>query len=674
MVATYSFTIAGPPPTGWPVLKAVLSAIGDELGVLMGTLSTRLRADHAVGASILLVESAYGFPSSGTLVVEGETDLVTYSGVDLTPGAQRFTGCSVLTADHKAEAEVIDYSRLYSRIDAVRRATQVAYADGSDLSRVGRRHAVDRPRALSSSDTIFRSLVQLIAYMPRNNIYALEQVLDVLFPGGGWDVYTSLIEHPAKIFITLPDALGTSARGRAFMGAREDLTSGSTTAITCSESPVKVTAVRIQPTQVDIPDPLISDDWTLLPSVESPPWTFVGETAGVEATYFSIVSGVLQQTVSGTDSGREQLTRTDIGQEMNRLEACWHPDTLTVVGARPWYLCLRDGAYEYALAWSDTDIILGQSDGTVVAGPFAVDLSTGWQQLRLERIGDMVYGSVGRTRVLSADVADFAVSSDTLATFGYFDNSDAQNWIVQWDNVQLYLRNRRNYWNLAGTAGQFTLSSDVLSDVAGVFVAGDVTKRVRTVATNDVNDGIWEIIARPSASQIQLDGIERTDGVLDVLTPTVFETKNPRFREVDVGKDIVIASGLNIGTHAITAFVDRYNVICAGSAFVTEDDVTWKFSALNFATESNVEWEIVDAGSVTGAALTLRAALPYAATPVTVEYTTVESAQALQDESAENDPVDTYWPFYVYGPERWIEDLLNEIKMGGIILDFNRVY
>ena len=64
--------------------------------------------------------------------------------------------------------------------------------------------------------------------------------------------------------------------------------------------------------------------------------------AGVEADYFSVSGGVLEQTIitscAGTDSGRYRLTRLDIGRETTRFEIGWRPDTLSTVGGRPWQL------------------------------------------------------------------------------------------------------------------------------------------------------------------------------------------------------------------------------------------------------------------------------------------------------------------------------------------------
>jgi hypothetical protein len=672
-MATYSFTIAVLANAGqgiggsgyWDPLRASIEACAEEVASLYGYRMTRLRAAHSAGDTTLNVESTYGFATSGYLLLQGETDVLAYSGIVQTPTAQQFTGVSPLEFDHDEEDEVIDWNRNTTQMDLLRRATLIEYADGKDLNRIARNNNITRPRPLVS-DTDFRRLVKVLAWIQKNNIYAIELLLAALYPGGGYTIYESLVEHPCKVFITLPDEVGSTQLGRAFLTRKDDKTSTTATSVTVDKTPTQVISVITQPVEQTL-------DMSALPSAASPAWSYVAESAGAEGTYFSIVSNELRHShPAGTDSGRYEKTIVEIDQLYNRIECAFKISSTTTVGGYPWKLFIRDGEREYALIWSDAAMALGQEDETLVSSTVAITPGTDWHRFRLERDGDWVHAFYDGARKISALASTFGASAGTLASFGYTDNGNANQWIVLWDDARIYSKSDYNWWNLPGTNGSVSTGSAILTDAGAPFAASDTGKIVFLNASNNVNYGTW-LATYTAATQLTLSGISHTDGQLSTLTPTTFVTTRDRFASTDIGKTITVASGANAGDHVITAFTDARHVTCAASTLVTQVDTPWAFK-VTFTNEAAIAYELTDAGTNAAAVLTLRQSLPQVNQPVTVHYADVESAQVLLDETVENTGGTLYYPFYIAGPDEWIKALLDDITAAGVIPCFSNPF
>lgn len=648
------------------VTRAVIEALGQAMTDLGGYQLTRLRAPALIGDTTLDVESAAWDAADGSAWIGNEPEKITYTGKVLTAGGQQLTGVSGITMDHREGTEVIEANRQYSKLDLLRRALLVDYAEDDDLGRVGRRHAVDRPRGMS--DDMYRELIKTIAYLERGPVYALELVLDVLYPSGGWDVYQSLVEFPLKVFIRIPGAIGTNPAGRTFMNARDIKAADTASQVTLSNDPTTVESVRLS----DISSELIM---SVLPSVDADPWAYQAEVAGIEATYFSVASDILTQTQNGTDGGRYERSTPEIGPDYTRISSAWRADTLTTVNGEPWQLAIMDGEREYALIWSDTDMYLGQVDGTQISAAYALPspLGTGWYYPTLERKGDTVYGKLNGVVVLSVPASSFAVSASTLASFGFFNIVSTQNWTVDWGWVEFYEKNERNWWNIEREDGVVAAASVQLGSVSNPFVSGDADKLLFLDAVEDENHGLWVVDSYTGAGAVDLDGVERSDGYASGTTPTMLYTKGARFHFQDGVKSVRIDSGLNAGLHVVTGIVSERQVECSASTFVTEDDITWKFEP-DFVNESGIPFILVDAGTVSGAVLTLRDAMPSATPDVEAHYTTVKSAQILLDETVSNPTGTEYWPFYITGVNERTQKIIDEITVAGVIPKFDMIY
>lgn len=607
---------------------------------------------------------------TGSVWVAGETEPTTYRGVVQTPGAQQLTGCSPLTTLHPQDELVTEWNRRDAKLDQCRRATLIQYAEGADLDRATRSETA---RPAGFGDDAYRRLAEVLSYLPRCPLYALELTLDALYPDGGWSIYESLVERPCEVVITIPTSLGSDEEGRTYMHAREDKAAASTTTVVLSDDPVMVESVRLLPITQDL-------DMDVLPSAESPAWSFVAESSGLETDYFSVSGGLLQQTATGTNSGRYERTINEIGDEFNAVEICWKGTALTTVGGYPWKLVLWNGSYEFALLWSATGIALGQENETVLEGPVSFTAGS-WHSFRLEQSGGIVRGYHNGALILTEAASSFTVSALHKVSFGYTDNGNSQSWTVHWDDGRVYTRQGdKNWWNLVRSDGALSTGSDILTSAAGLFLTTDVNKLIfLDDQTNPENYGLWKAIARPGTTQLQLDGVPRSDGIASSLISDHFRTRSARFCALDAGKILRITStgAGNNDDYPVLSVVSPYEVVLdvTGHPGGLEDEtaVEWKWHPA-FVTQASIPWELVDAGSSSTVTLTLRDALPSSNSQVRVDYTTVMSAQVLYDEIEVNAGSGARYPFYLTGVSERIEAILIDVLAAGVIPRFTRVF
>lgn len=156
--------------------------------------------------SELLVESTHGFPSDRSFRIDG----VDYFGrIALDGRVYYYTGLTVasftglqyddgtgtfrpgVAQDHLPLTQVDDYSRRLSAVDVYRRSFLVGFAEGEDLSVVGRNLGLDRPAVLADDD-VFRELVKAATYAPRATVFGIEQILDVLLGVGNYVLFEDM--------------------------------------------------------------------------------------------------------------------------------------------------------------------------------------------------------------------------------------------------------------------------------------------------------------------------------------------------------------------------------------------------------------------------------------------------------------------------------------------------
>jgi len=518
---------------------------------------------------------------------------------------------------------------------------------------------------------MFRGLIKTIAYLERGPIYALEQVLDVLYPAGGYEIYESLVEHPLQIDIRIPGYIGDDPAGRCFMMARDESAMGGVQQFTCSNDPTTVE-------QVVVPVQTEEEVFTALPSAFATPWTFVAENLGVEGAYFSIIpSNRLEQIMPlGFDCGRYRRVINELGQDLNRLDMAWRWEATALVNDHPWKMVFRDGWREYCLMWNLTEAVLGQVNEVPVAGPYVFPAPLGpvWQYPTLERNGGTVTARWNGITILSAPADSFAASAIKEVSFGFFFTANLNNWVVQWKWIRDTTRDLlHNYWNLQRADGALAIGVPQLNSASAPFVAGHVGKRVRFIAVNSENAGVWQITTLNSPVQVVFDGVVYDDGYCDSLAPDRLYSYSPHFEDGTASKSIIITAGPNAGTYAVAARISPFEVRLTGATLVTEESTSWKFDPAGVVNEAAMAFEIIDAGTIAGPVLTLPDpvfGLPFNAR---ADYTTVLSGQMLRNETISNATGTDYWPFYVTGVNERIQAILKEIVVAGVTPKFNRI-
>jgi hypothetical protein len=195
----------------------IFSGIADTIYEMSGQLLTRTDGLVAAGSAALPVESVDRFPAAGRLAVADA--IVFYTGTAL--GPPRFTGITDedgnpgLPVDVNPRSVVTDISRLNTQMDDLRASFIVETAEDRELDIIGRNYGLPRPRGLPDSQ--WRLLLQQLIYIEAQTLYALEQVLDILWGPGGYTLYEDLQSYPHTVFVGLPQGGSTTFRGRAFL-------------------------------------------------------------------------------------------------------------------------------------------------------------------------------------------------------------------------------------------------------------------------------------------------------------------------------------------------------------------------------------------------------------------------------------------------------------------------
>lgn len=166
---------------------------------------------------------------------------------------------------HEVLAEVLDYTRDYSSADVYRRAFLLQYAEGDDLTALGRNLGVERPSTLADDD-VFRRLVEVMAYGYRGTRYIIEQILDTVLPPGSWEIFedatstyaldplTGQSEFPTgpsrnrnTVFLRRDDANREDPHGKTFLDGGERRPMTSTTEVTLGQPPLRLASLRLAP-------------------------------------------------------------------------------------------------------------------------------------------------------------------------------------------------------------------------------------------------------------------------------------------------------------------------------------------------------------------------------------------------------------------------------------------
>ena len=627
---------------------------------------------------------------------------------------------------HRIESAVYDRNRDRNAIDLVRRAMLVEYAEGEDLNALGRNLGVLRS-AFLAGDEQFRSILKVLAYNPKGTLYGLQLALTGLVGEGNFTIYEDLINNPAKVFIALAAGavISDRAQGSAYVEESEVHPADSTTQITLDHPVFDGGALHIElaPYELETPaDQVLPSDASLTwePYPGATPiaqWTLVGGSgigyssfyqatgfgSPTAKSYFAHVARCMPGTEAVFSASIRALNNTlSPATDLNRIP-CMIVHTL---GGRLYRLGFWQNVLYWRVGWQD-------DTGAWLTAPIQV-IDNVTTDTDFHRVSIRVHADGSATwywddipqETLLESVFSTTPKENEETIIGYVGGSDvkAPYFLLKWLK-QSYRSPGRDYWAAEAADGVVALGSRTLTTAALTFVSTDVgsgfTTRNSAVtnAQGGNNNGRW-LVESQGGTTATLIGETWTGASVQGANPDrvvlPFDQPLLRFPD-DLGKEIeIIGSELGQdGVYVIDKLLDpdtltdielgaspqpQLTNVCevVSGGFVSETDLSFRLRP-NFAAESNLEWVLQDAGTITSNVLTLRqdvSAIPAVARVFAVAYAQVLSAQLLRNADIANDlistdPLDfTYWPFYLADPLGYARDYLSSVTAAGVIPDF----
>lgn len=716
-----------------------LDSDGQLYQVVGVTTDTSVQIDNPTGYDIptgstqsskatrnIPVESVLDWEAEGKVGIDGvvyyytlrtDTELQNVTHIQ---GGVLFVGVKQV---HAVESTVMDLNRSRSALDQLRRAMLVAYAEGEDLNAIGRNLGVDRYFFLGS-DTVFRDIIQAVAYNPKGTMFGLELALDAMLGEGNYEIVEDLITDPCTVFIRF---LGTAAtdeisEGKTFLSGAELQPPTSSTTVGINDSIVdrgSVSGVRWAD------EDLVTDCTAAYPSADIIE-EYPGDTPHAAWAFFApgATEGV---NVTLTGSATEFTTAAPTSTLAYRRGLRIQPESYAYASA---LLTVPTGAAVETVI--NTVLTLDDSAKKCQVGIFADTAST----FQVGFITPATYVFVGSVTQLSRDqfhaitirkrgedhyelyvdgslveTIDYsglqAVSLTTYMFIGHFRVGATSN-RLQVKELSVWVRTFTDYWSARGTGGVGTGGSQRLDIGSTILVSGDVGKIVDVSnAATPVNNGRFEIESLVSSQVAVLRGPLNTGLQAQYLGSNVRvavpETGQLFQYPDDIGKQLVISGSTlgNDGTYQIATLLqpgtlqdlssgatpvpEKTNIAeVTAASFVPETGLDWRVNPV-FTVESPVDWVMSDAGSwVTtflGTTLYLRQGLPLSAAAcyrvLAVTYSNVLSAQLLlntlvQNAIIEEDPevLFRYYPFYLADPLGYVRSYVDALTAAGVIPEF----
>jgi hypothetical protein len=619
---------------------------------------------------------------------------------------------------HNVEAPVMDLNRNRSAIELLRRAMLVAYAEGDDLNAIGRNLGVNRNPFLASDD-IFRQIVQAVAYNPKGTVFGLELALDAILGPGNYEIVEDLITDPCTVFIRFLGATLTEeiSAGKAFLTGPEYQPPTSNTTIEIDNEVVErgsIGGVRWKD------EDLLTDCRTDYPTADLIT-EYPGDTP--HAAWFLVGSGVnLGVDITLTGSAVEFTNPAPAFNMLFRRLLRIVEESEASVSA---LLTVPTGATIETQI--NTGLSLDDDTRRCIAGVFADTASTfkvgiinsSWAfvagGVQLNR--DQFYAVTIRKRgndywelyidgALVEEISytgSWPTSSIHNVCIGHFRVGATSN-KLQIKQLSAWTHTTTDYWSGRGTGNVAVGGDQRLVVSTSFFNAGDLGKIVEIKnATILKNNGRFEIETVLSFQIVQLRGVLnsnlQTQYLGSPVRVAVPETGQLFQYPDDIGKKLVISGSTlgNDGTYFIGALLqsgtlqdlssgatpipEKTNIAeVTAASFVPETGLNWRLSP-SFTLESNVDWEMSDAGSISGTSLTLRQALPISSSQcyrvLEVLYSNVLSAQILLNSLVENEVIQefpdlwfSYYPFYLSDPLGYVRSYLEALTAAGVIPEF----
>jgi hypothetical protein len=501
--------------------------------------------------------------------------------------------------------------------------------------------------------------------------------------------------------------------------------SGSQNTLAMSQEPISAGSVRLKDLNelFDFRDNIPSDVTYAYWEGETPDNAFTYAGSSSEGTYVTQVAGEYTkfETVGSTtfyqmtDAQGARVTSETVA-EVSALISIPTGATLGSADLQQASIGIFDGAYEVkcgvdADTASTFEIGLFNTEGGGFLGSTLILQRDQFYEVVLRKFADQyVELYVSGTLVARVDYSSFSAStSDHKIEFG-IRGTPPSGMEVWYKQLNAHLITAKDYWNSHGTSGSVATANPTrfVGDSGTDFQTVDIGKRIRILdsgITNSFggnNNGEWfidSLVGGSPTDTVILEG-EQFDEAASLLTAnptriTVDDFEAFTFPD-DLGKKIIIyGSSLgNNGTYTISKLLEpgslkdlnadfdtqvktRTNVCEVQTAsFVSEAEVGYYLEPV-FETESNLDWELSNTGSVTASTLTLRQALWANDLVMEIGFTDVLSAQVMILNQILNEVIQTtpsllyeYYPFYITDPLALFRAYLTSITAAGVIPEY----
>lgn len=700
------------------LLEALTGIFGEEHNEVGGLRLTKTNAVISATDAIFPVETTHEWPDTGKVALDGVVyyytgkTASTFTGITHTAAGATVVGARI---QHRVETTVVDLSREYSAMDLLRRGFLVNYAEGDDLSTLGRNLGVDRLPIFKDDDQ-FRAVIKALAYSPRGTMLALEAALEAFVGAGNFEIYEDLILYPNTVFIRIAASYfaGEGSLGKAFFNPVEwDQLAGSQDTLVLSREPLAVGSVILKDLEelfnfeTQKPSALTYEYWP----DETPASAFTYAGGESEATQVTVITDTGVELVSGAggtvfyemlDTQGARIENESYAEVSSLLMI----PTGAVIGAdkNQASVSIKDGAFEVNVGVDGSGIGLFSSTGGGFLGSTLSTALDTWYEVVVKKFGtDYVELWVNGTPISRVNYSLFVVASvDHQVEWG-IRGAPSVGMKVQVRQVGFEIKTITDYWNARGVAGSVNTANPTrFDDTLALMTAGDVGKQLQvsggTVASG-INNGTWVISSYVSPGVVELQGVTHTDEATVSTGPdtvTVEDLEAFTYPD-DIGKTIVITGsvGANDGSYTITALIEpgtltdfstydtpvtgaKTNIaeVAGAPPFVPEPNLEYRLDP-DFQTEVGLDWELSDASSFSGDTLTLRNGLWVNGLVMETRYSDVLTAQLLKDTDVANEVYDAgppvlheYYPFYLSDFMGLIQAFIDTITAAGVIPEF----
>ena len=183
--------------------SAFVDAVGQTINEMQGLLFTRLVSDlppallgtsPGPAAFVAEVETVYGFPSAGVVIIDGE--IIPYAGtVQANATITGLVRDDAVSVTYPAGTPVALYTQDVSNYEIARGSLIVSRAEGRFLDVIGGNYGV--PRYYDLPDAIYRLFIRALAYQAGTGTRTgIGEILDVLLLGQGFSGADGVISTP----------------------------------------------------------------------------------------------------------------------------------------------------------------------------------------------------------------------------------------------------------------------------------------------------------------------------------------------------------------------------------------------------------------------------------------------------------------------------------------------